>query len=484
MFGSVQHSLPASLHSEPAISMYFEKLFEVVNIIGFSQKTLACSELNKFLSIIIVQRNAIALENEAKSQQLNVSLFLLQSIVSVILSRKFLTNNQLQHVFEFCLDPIAIHKIAEDLPTDDRFLLWYILTSWVPLKRLVRNESTSNYQYHISEFLICYFVAVMNINKIRADSPWKRSVEIFHRALVSSIANGIEKQRYSVVSHCVQLLFKLFVEKRNNVTPLISFSEIRQILGSVYHLFLEFKKDLTSRFYISSTSLENKRDFTQIARARALVEAWVGVFDGAVSSNFVIYQLPLIDDERESGEIINFNNHVARTDTVYPRDLTDYTQKISTASPRSLLSQSMTVVFPFKYKHCQHGSFVAYRHHLVGLQNFNNTCYLNGFLQVLFLTDAFCSGIFNESNFDFSSPTGAPEYEVEAKRNGQSLVNGLMLTFARLLITQHSHIEISTLLKKHLPDSYRFEKLFFLLTFSVLVSNRMLRSPLGGSWTP
>ena len=80
-----------------------------------------------------------------------------------------------------------------------------------------------------------------------------------------------------------------------------------------------------------------------------------------------------------------------------------------------------------------------WREKLAGIQNFNNTCHLASFLQALFLTSGFVSAIMR--------------YKA-SERPQNSLIGGLKLLFTRLLVTTHSHIEISDLIRQ-LPASFR-----------------------------
>jgi ubiquitin C-terminal hydrolase len=78
---------------------------------------------------------------------------------------------------------------------------------------------------------------------------------------------------------------------------------------------------------------------------------------------------------------------------------------------------------------------VSKRRNPVGVQNFNNTCYLNAFLQALVLATGFTARVFKAYN-------------------ESSLCSGLSLVFCRILISQHSYIEISSFLRI-LPAEFR-----------------------------
>jgi ubiquitin C-terminal hydrolase len=83
-----------------------------------------------------------------------------------------------------------------------------------------------------------------------------------------------------------------------------------------------------------------------------------------------------------------------------------------------------------------------------GIQNFNNTCYLNSFVQSLFITDAFTSFLYG-----FKLVKGEKTEDGDFNM-GKTIIRGLRLLFARLLKTNHKYIEISEFIRS-LPPSYR-----------------------------
>jgi ubiquitin C-terminal hydrolase len=83
-----------------------------------------------------------------------------------------------------------------------------------------------------------------------------------------------------------------------------------------------------------------------------------------------------------------------------------------------------------------------------GIQNFNNTCYLSSFLQLMFLTDGFLASVYA---FSLQKLEKMEDADFD---QGSKIVTGLQLLFARLLKTQHKYIEISEFIRS-LPPSYR-----------------------------
>ncbi|EER10202.1 ubiquitin specific protease, putative [Perkinsus marinus ATCC 50983] len=94
------------------------------------------------------------------------------------------------------------------------------------------------------------------------------------------------------------------------------------------------------------------------------------------------------------------------------------------------------------------GETVKFRKHMVGIQNYNNTCYLGVFLQMLFLTDAFCSSVYG-----FQLQEGE-DLKDEDYEQGKKILDGLRLLFARMLLTPYAYVEISDFIKV-LPPSFR-----------------------------
>ncbi|KAF4676787.1 ubiquitin carboxyl-terminal hydrolase [Perkinsus chesapeaki] len=94
------------------------------------------------------------------------------------------------------------------------------------------------------------------------------------------------------------------------------------------------------------------------------------------------------------------------------------------------------------------GETVKFRKHTVGIQNYNNTCYLGVFLQMLFLTDAFCSSVYGFQLQETDDLKG-DDYD-----EGKKILDGLRLLFARMLLTPYAYVEISDFINI-LPPSFR-----------------------------
>ncbi|KAF4663733.1 ubiquitin carboxyl-terminal hydrolase [Perkinsus olseni] len=75
-------------------------------------------------------------------------------------------------------------------------------------------------------------------------------------------------------------------------------------------------------------------------------------------------------------------------------------------------------------------------------------CYLGVFLQMLFLTDAFCSSIYG---FQLQETDDLKGDDFE---EGKKILDGLRLLFARMLLTPYAYVEISDFIKI-LPPSFR-----------------------------
>ena len=76
---------------------------------------------------------------------------------------------------------------------------------------------------------------------------------------------------------------------------------------------------------------------------------------------------------------------------------------------------------------------VAHQQPSVGLQNTNNTCYMNSFIQALFLTDSFVWHI-----YDFSLKLKAKPSKIgEDFEFGNKVVELMQKQFAKMALTKH-----------------------------------------------
>ena len=87
----------------------------------------------------------------------------------------------------------------------------------------------------------------------------------------------------------------------------------------------------------------------------------------------------------------------------------------------------------------------------VGLQNTNNTCYMNSFVQGLFLTDAFLWRIYN---FNLKLKNNPSKMDEEDYEFGKKVVELLQKQFAKMALTKHQHTDIWDILQAF-PAEYR-----------------------------
>ena len=118
------------------------------------------------------------------------------------------------------------------------------------------------------------------------------------------------------------------------------------------------------------------------------------------------------------------------------------------------------------------GTQVTHKPPTVGLQNSNNTCYMNSFLQGLFLTDAFLWRIYNFNLKLKSNPSKIDEEDYEF---GKKVVELLQKQFAKMALTKHQHTDIWDILQAF-PAEYRSGK-----QQDVTEAMRFIFDKLGGS---
>ena len=94
---------------------------------------------------------------------------------------------------------------------------------------------------------------------------------------------------------------------------------------------------------------------------------------------------------------------------------------------------------------------VTHRQPSVGLQNTNNTCYMNSFMQALFLTDAFVWRIYD---FTLKLKAKASKIDEEDFEFGKKVVELLQKQFAKMALTKQKHTDIRDILEAF-PSDYR-----------------------------
>ena len=87
----------------------------------------------------------------------------------------------------------------------------------------------------------------------------------------------------------------------------------------------------------------------------------------------------------------------------------------------------------------------------VGLQNTDNTCYMNSFVQGLFSTDAFLWRIYS---FDLKLKNNPSKMEKEDYEFGKKVVELLQKQFAKMALTKHQHTDLWDILQEF-PRHYR-----------------------------
>ena len=87
----------------------------------------------------------------------------------------------------------------------------------------------------------------------------------------------------------------------------------------------------------------------------------------------------------------------------------------------------------------------------VGLQNTNNTCYMNSFMQALYLTDAFFWRIYGFKLKQKDNPTDIDKKDHEF---GEIVVDLLQKQFAKMALARHKHTDIWDILQAF-PAEYR-----------------------------
>merc|ERR1712232_1056444 len=92
-----------------------------------------------------------------------------------------------------------------------------------------------------------------------------------------------------------------------------------------------------------------------------------------------------------------------------------------------------------------------YEHAHVGLQNTNNTCYMNTFMQSLFLTSAFLWRVFS---FELKLKDKPSVVDKEDHELGIKIIAEVKKLMAKLNLTSQPHTDIWSLLQAF-PDIYR-----------------------------
>ena len=118
------------------------------------------------------------------------------------------------------------------------------------------------------------------------------------------------------------------------------------------------------------------------------------------------------------------------------------------AFPQEAYSASQTAFAPLA---SDTSKAVALKPPSVGLQNTNNTCYMNSFVQGMFLTDAFIWRIYN---FKLQLKNNPSKMDQEDFEFGKKVVELLQKQFAKMALTKHKHTDIWDILQAF-PADYR-----------------------------
>jgi len=87
----------------------------------------------------------------------------------------------------------------------------------------------------------------------------------------------------------------------------------------------------------------------------------------------------------------------------------------------------------------------------VGLQNTNNTCYMNSFIQSLYLTNRFVWRLFN---FQLTLKKNPSKVDKEDHEFGIKVVDLMRMQMAKMMLTRHKHTDIWDILQGF-PAEYR-----------------------------
>ena len=115
---------------------------------------------------------------------------------------------------------------------------------------------------------------------------------------------------------------------------------------------------------------------------------------------------------------------------------------------------------------------VTHRPPTCGLQNYHNTCYMNSFMQALFLTDAF---VWRIQTFSLKLKEKPTKFDEDDFKFGKKVVGLLQKQFAKMALTKHKHTDIWDMLKEF-PAEYRSGE-----QRDVMEALRMVFDKLGGS---
>lgn len=383
---------------------------------------------------------------------------------------------------------LCLYAALENLSTEEILFLWSLLISLSPMSPSAEpcgvhfSKSTfEGSQYPLFPFANIVIRVVAKIGSSKSLN-WRVVVETMLR-----MVSGKLSQPILITDACELLVYFLKLEVPGRHLPSLLLAGGDKDMLPPVACILEFAESIFNRLTVGNeNSLRNPASSRQLEFLSSLIRTLQEDLLVVKSGHAFNPKSSLLSVQMASGPLefarlqsIGIKPCVsAITAPVLPGDTNMLLQRLPPVQgvvladqvyvPPVSVAPTALAVYP-----TGQGTEVPFRSQcFAGIQNFNNTCYLSSFLQMLFLTDGLACQIYG-FNLEKKEKTEEADFV-----QGTKIVSGLQLLFARLLKTNHKYIEISEFIRS-LPPSYRSGE-----QQDVTESGRWLFDKMGGTDQP
>ena len=364
---------------------------------------------------------------------------------------------------------ICLYALLETAPMERVLYMWALILTMSPLSPSQEGIKFSKLKFDGSNYPLFSFANVFIRVAAKLGSPnqpgvacsdWRVVVETMLRMVACKLSEPV-----LIPDACELLIYLLKIEVPGRTLPSFLLAGTNREMVPVAESILSFAETVFNRLTMgSSMTLRDPNLGRQLEFLSSLIRTLQEDISVVKSGHMFALHAPktALSLSLPTGalEIARLQSIGARpqimstTASVLPPDTAALMQPLAplqgVAIPAQALVAPVAIVSAAlsSYPTGQGVEIAPKPDRFAGIQNFNNTCYLSSFLQLMFLTDGFLASVYA---FSLQKLEKMEDADFE---QGTKIVSGLQLLFARLLKTHHKYIEISEFIRS-LPPSYR-----------------------------